>query len=352
MPAGETPERSFAALAEHVRSRADRGRWLVLTHDNPDPDALASAVALTRVLRGALGRRATAAYGGMIGRAENQEMVRILRLNLSHVRHLQLKHFDHFALVDTQPETGNNQLPAGVVPDVVLDHHPKRPATRLVPYHDVRPEYGATATLAAEYLLASGLRVTANEATALVYAIRTETRDFGREASGPDKRAYDLLLPRVRKEPLARIQHPRLPLSYFAALHRALEHLSGVGNLVVTHLGAVPQPDIVPEIADLLVRIEGKTWSLATGSHGDRLYLSLRTTNPRADAGRTMHRLVRPLGRGGGHGTMAGGWVPLAPDLQRQQQRIGERLCRELRKDPARLEPMRLAELPLPARIT
>ena len=352
MPSGEQPERSFAALSEHVRSRADRGRWLVLTHDNPDPDALASAVALTRVLRGALGRRATAAYGGMIGRAENQEMVRILRLNLSHVRHLQLKHFDHFALVDTQPGTGNNQLPDGIVPEVVLDHHPRRPAMRTVPYHDVRPEYGATATLAAEYLLASGLRVTANEATALVYAIRTETRDFGREASGPDKRVYDLLLPRVRKEPLARIQHPRLPLSYFAVLHRALERLSGVENLVVTDLGPVAQPDIVPEIADLLVRMAGKTWSLATGAHGDRLYLSLRTTNARADAGRMMQRLVRPQGRGGGHGTMAGGWVALAPDPERQLQRLHERLCRELRKDPARLEPLRLAELPLPPRIT
>ena len=352
MPGSDLPERSFAALAEHVRSLRERDRWLVLTHDNPDPDALASAVALTRVLRGALGRRATAAYGGIIGRAENQEMVRILKLNVSHVRHLQLKKFDRFALVDTQPGTGNNQLPPGVLSDVVLDHHPKRLATRAVPYHDVRPQYGATATIAAEYLLASGLRVTANEATALVYAIRTETRDFGREASGPDKRIYDLLLPRVRKEPLARIQHPRLPLSYFAVLHRALERLSGVENLVVSHLGPVPQPDIVPEIADLLVRLAGKTWSLATGWHGDRLYLSLRTTNPRADAGRSMHRLVRPQGRGGGHGTMAGGWVPLAPDVEKQLQRIQERLCRELRKDPARLEPLRLAELPLPARIT
>ena len=348
MPSGEAPERSFAALAEHVRSLGDRGRWLVLTHDNPDPDAIASAMALTRVLRSALGRRATAAYGGIIGRAENREMVRILKLNLSHVRHLQLKHFDHFALVDTQPRTGNNQLPHGVLPEVVLDHHPRRAATRLVRYADVRPEYGATATLAAEYLLASGLRVTANEATALVYAIRTETRDFGREASGPDKRVYDLLLPRVRKEPLARIQHPRLPVSYFAALHRALERLSGVDNVVVTHLGPVPQPDIVPEVADLLVRLEGKTWSLATGSHGDRLYLSLRTTNSRADAGRSMHRIVGRQGRGGGHGTMAGGWVPLVPDGERQLQRIEERLCRELRKDPAKLEPLRLADLPLP----
>ncbi len=102
------------------------------------------------------------------------------------------------------------------------------------------------------------------------------------------------------------------------------------------------QPDIVPEIADLLLRMDGKTWSLCTGLHGERIYLSLRTTKPRADAGKIMRRLVSPTGRGGGHGSMAGGWVPRTADVERQQQRIGERLARALRKDPQRLEPLRL----------
>jgi nanoRNase/pAp phosphatase (c-di-AMP/oligoRNAs hydrolase) len=331
-----------------VRSHGDSGRWLVLTHDNPDPDALASAVGMTKVLRG-MGRRATAAYGGMIGRAENREMVRALKLRISHVKTLQLARFRHFVLVDTQPGTGNNQLPHGIVPEVVLDHHPKRATSRGVPLLDIRPLYGATATIVAEHLLASGMRITSHEATALVYAIRTETRDFGREASGPDNALYDALLPKVRKEDLARIQHPRLPLSYFVLLRQAIERLTGVDNLVVSHLPEVTQPDIVPEIADLLLRLDGKTWSLCTGAHGDRIYLSLRTTKPRADAGRIMRRLVSPSGRGGGHGSMAGGWIPRTADVERQQQRLGERLARALRKDPQRIEPLRLkAQEPKP----
>jgi nanoRNase/pAp phosphatase (c-di-AMP/oligoRNAs hydrolase) len=341
MPTIDTPASRYAALAEHVQAQGDAGRWLVLTHDNPDPDALASAMGLTKVLRG-MGRRATAAYGGIIGRAENREMVRALKLKVSHVKTLQLARFRHFALVDTQPGTGNNQLPAHVLPAIVLDHHPRRPTSRGVPLLDIRPLYGATATMVAEYLLASGMRITSHEATALVYAIRTETRDFGREASGPDRDVYDQLLPRVRKTDLARIQHPRLPLSYFALLLQALERLVGVDNLVMSHLSEVTQPDIVPEIADLLLRLDGKTWSLCTGPHGDRIYLSLRTTKPRADAGRIMRRLVSPAGRGGGHGSMAGGWVPRTAEAERQQQRLGERLARALRKDPQRIEPLRL----------
>jgi nanoRNase/pAp phosphatase (c-di-AMP/oligoRNAs hydrolase) len=348
VPSTDSSTTRFQALAAHVRSHAHSGRWLVLTHDHPDPDAIASAIGLTRVLR-ALGCRATAAYGGIIGRAENREMVRALKLKISHVRTLQLGRFRHFALVDTQPGTGNNQLPERAVPDVVLDHHPKRAASRAAGFVDIRPEYGATATMVAEHMLAAGLRITAHEATAMVYAIRTETRDFGREASSPDKVVYDTLLPLARKEDLARIQHPRLPLSYFGLLRQALERLQGVDNLVISQLGEVTQPDIVPEIADLLLRLEGRTWSMCSGVHGERLYVSLRTTNGRADAGRLMRRLVAPNGRGGGHGTMGGGWLPLQGEPERQQQRLAERVARALRKDPQRIEPLRL-ERPAPPR--
>ena len=213
-----------------------------------------------------------------------------------------------------------------------------------MPLADIRPEYGATATIAAEYLLAADLPFTAHEAPAVVYAIRTETRDFGREASGPDRRIYDLLLPQAHKRDLARIQHPRLPLSYFQMLHRALEHLEGSGSLVVSRLGAVSQPDIVPEIADLLLRLEGKTWSLCIGRYDDRIYLSLRTTNTRAEAGNLMHRLVGRRGRGGGHGMTAGGWVSIGEgDPDRLEQALIDRLLAALRRPGARLTPIDLS---------
>ena len=94
-----------AALGAH-KQRVRGGKTLILTHDNPDPDALASAVLLCNLLRRAFKQRATAAYGGIVGRAENREMVRSLHLEISHIRHLSLKRYQRFALVDTQPRTG------------------------------------------------------------------------------------------------------------------------------------------------------------------------------------------------------------------------------------------------------
>jgi nanoRNase/pAp phosphatase (c-di-AMP/oligoRNAs hydrolase) len=340
-----TADQKLAALAAYLAEHPRKRRWLVLTHDNPDPDALASAHVIARVLRH-LGARATAAYGGIIGRAENREMMRALKLGIAHARAVEVRRHDAVALVDTQPGTGNNQLPDDVVPDLVLDHHPRRKTLAAVPLPDVRPEYGATATIAAEYLLASGHRITAAEATALVYAILTETQDFSREASGPDHRIHDLLLPRVSKRAMARIQHPRLPLAHFRMLHQALENLESVGTLLVCHVGAVSQPDVVPEIADLLVRMEGKTWSLCTGRYQDRLYLSLRTTNARGEAGQLMRRLVGRRGRGGGHGMTGGGWVALGSDPDRQERRLAERLARALRKPPDRLTRISLGDRP------
>lgn len=334
----------LAELTEYLEQRATAGRWLVLTHDNPDPDSIAAAAALSKLLRRRFKRRVTIAYGGLIGRAENQEMVRVLGIKLSHLKHLNWSHYKHFALVDTQPRTGNNQLPDNTVPDLVFDHHPVRRATRHAAFSDVRVNYGATATILAEYLVATELEITKLNATALVYAIRSETQDFGREYSAIDKAAYDYIHPLADIRALARIQNPRLPLSYYRILHQGLRRLESVGTLVVSHVGSVEQPDIVPEIADLMLRLKGKTWSLCTGVFGDRLYLSIRTTNSRADAGRLMRRLLGRRGKGGGHGMMAGGWIPLDQagfkNPESLQNSLAARLAKYLKKNPERLAPL------------
>ncbi|MEO8277488.1 MAG: DHHA1 domain-containing protein [Thermoanaerobaculia bacterium] len=343
----------FAALAEQIDASPKRNRWLVLTHDNPDPDALAATAALALILRRRFKRMVTVAYGGIIGRAENREMVRSLRLPISHLRNVNKRNYASFALVDCQPWTGNAQLPKEIVPDLVIDHHPLRKATLAATTVDVRPKYGATATILAEYLETSGIKPSKALATGLVYAIRSETQDFGREAAGPDHAAFDALLPHIDRRMLARIQSARLPLVYFRNLHRALENLAGLGNLVVSSLGEVDQPDIVPEIADLLLRLEGKTWSLCTGSHGDRVYASIRTSNARADAGNLMRRMVGTWGKGGGHGTMAGGFVAIpktATDSGRAIEKLlAARFAQAFKKNPDRLAPIDLTSVELEA---
>lgn len=340
----ETTVNRLAALEAAIQSR--RGRWLILAHDSPDPDALASATLLAKLLRVRYRQRVTLAYGGIIGRPENREMVRALRLEFARIRDLDLRQYKRYALVDAQPRTGNTRLPADVVPDLVFDHHFLRKATRECPFHDVRTDYAASASIVAEYVLAAGLRLTRREATAVVYAIRTETLDFSREAPGPDQELYDALLEACDRRTLGRIQTPPLPAEYFSNLHDALEHIQTTDSLIVTHLDAIDQPDIVAEVADLLVRMEGKTWSLCTGLYEGRIYCSIRTTNPRAQAARIMRKMLGRRGKGGGHGMLAGGFASAPRDpvaAAKLQVELGRKLARLLKKNPDRLTPLALA---------
>ena len=292
----------FSDLAAVVEGDGgDDGRWLVLTHDNPDPDVLASASVLARLLQHRFGSKVTCAYGGIVGRAENREMVRLLKLEFSHLRYLTLANFDHFALVDTQPRTGNNQLPKNLVPDLVFDHHPLRRATQSAAFFDVPTDYGATATLLSEYMEAGEVEPTRALATAMVYAIRSETQDFRRESAGPDKRLYDELLPRINKRDLAKIQFSRQPLAYFESLHQALENLYTVDTLIVSHLAEVEQPDIVPEVADLL--LASKADLVAGHRHLRRLRVPVDPHHQRAARRRPHHAQGgRGNGKEGGHG--------------------------------------------------
>lgn len=290
----------------------DRKACLVLTHDNPDPDALASAFAFQAVLQHVVGMEVRVGFGGVIGRAENRAMIKVLDLVPEPLSTLDLAAFDCCALVDTQPGTGNNSLPLHPPLLAILDHHPPRPEGADVPHRDIRPGYGATATMLTEYASNCGVELTARVATALFYAIRSETQDLGREASAADRLAYFYLLERADMRAVAAIQRARVPLEYFRAFRTAIDRAEIVGGAVFSDLGTVGAADIVAEIADFLLRLQEAEWTCCIGRHENTLIVSLRTSDHEAHAGRLIREAIAGLGTAGGHGTMAGGQVPLA----------------------------------------
>lgn len=292
------------------RAVAGAPQVVICAHRNPDPDSISSAMALRYLLEASAGVRAVVAYEGVIGRAENRAMVSLLRLHLKQIEAVPGFDWSQVALVDTQPRSGNNSFPRTARPLVVIDHHPALKSTDAG-WIDLRPEYGATATILTEYLALSGLPVPSWLATCLAYGISSETRDLGRGAGERDMEAYLRLYPRVRKRILARIEHPRLPRSYFRVLDRALHSAFSYRNVIGSRLGEVETPDSVAEIADFLLAHERMGWSIVTGRHGGQLYLSLRAIRGRG-AGGILRELLRGRGTAGGHGRMAGGQVDLA----------------------------------------
>jgi nanoRNase/pAp phosphatase (c-di-AMP/oligoRNAs hydrolase) len=300
---------------------------LIVLQDNPDPDALAAVCALRRLANALAGLHCSFACGDTVGRAENRAMVRYLGLNLRPVRELNLAAFDAVALVDTQPGHGNTSLPAGLVPSVVIDHHPMRPETRGAPFHDVRSRYGATSTILHEYLERASVPVDVPLATALLYGIRSDTQDLGRDATQADVDAYGRLYPLANKRMLGVIQRGRVPGEYFRMLALALDGARLCGRAVYSRLGTVDSADMVGEVADLLLRHEQADWSLCWAYVGDRAFLSLRTASPEQRSDAAIRRIVARKGTGGGHRTMAGGQIALADASAAARRRL-DRLIR------------------------
>lgn len=338
-----------ASAVEKLRALdLSQGPLLILTHDNPDPDSLASASALRILLRHLKGIDATVAYSGIIGRAENRAMVSQLDLEIHHLSEVSMDEFSHFALIDAQPHTGNTAVPEGMMVDIVVDHHPLREQTKGARFYDVRDGIGASATLLTQYLRTAGVEIDRRLATALLYGIRSETQDLGRETSDADREAYQQLLPIADAEKLANISRPPLDPQYFRQMAEALRSIRMADTVAVCGLQEeVIEPDFIPEMADFFVRMEGLDWVLVYGWFRDRIHLSIRTNVVDAAAGETMQKLLDGLGRGGGHGMRAGGNIDPAKhpiDHDKIGDELEQRFLKLLGREGVALAPLEAQE--------
>ncbi len=313
---------------------------LVVMQDYPDPDALAAGAGLRELARHRGEVVTSMACGGFVGRAENRALCRYLDINVLPLSSVNLNDFDCVAMVDTQPGTGNNGFPEGVLPDIVIDHHPVRNTTRRVEVYDIRGRYGATSTILYEYLRLSNVALSVPLATALLYGIRSDTNDLGREAIQADIDAFLTLYPIANKRVLGRIGMSRVPRDYFEAMHMALERARSYGDCIVADIGEIGNPDMVAELSDLLLRDEESTWAMCCGIYDGRLLMSLRTSDVKADAGAVMRRVAGRYGTGGGHSAMAGGQIRIADAPERDAASVTraavERLLRILKMPPGR----------------
>jgi nanoRNase/pAp phosphatase (c-di-AMP/oligoRNAs hydrolase) len=220
----------------------------------------------------------------------------------------------------------------------VLDHHTWRETTAAATFADVRPEIGATSTILTEYLQAAEIEITPTLATALFYGIKTDTLGLGRGASPDDVAAYFYLQPRIDVDALAEIEHAQVPPEYFQRLDATLHAARVHQDLVTSYLGSMHRPDMAAEMADLLLRLQGVRWAICMGVYKDDLILAVRTRHRRGGV-RLVQVMVGDDGTAGGHGTMAGGQVPLqGREPEEMAHQLGQRALRHLRLLPPETE--------------
>jgi nanoRNase/pAp phosphatase (c-di-AMP/oligoRNAs hydrolase) len=304
------PELDRACLrlrAEQIRGLLDdKPRVGILLQNDPDPDALASGLAL-RMLIGRTKPSAPLVTFGRITRPENVAMVEALELEVERITAADLGRFDALALVDVQPTFFEVSLPEVAV---VIDHHPEAKGWRAA-FRDVRPSYGATATILTEYLRAADVKITERVATALFYGIKTDTLHLERGGTRADMEAFTHLYELANHNVLRRIERPELPLDALDALGDALVHRVIIGNVLFAHLGPVSRPHLIPQFADLTLQVKGIEWSVVSGLIGSELHISVRNVGYVKAAGEVVREAFGALGSAGGHRSAAKAVIPL-----------------------------------------
>ena len=278
----------------------------VLIVINADPDAIASAMAINRLLWRRV-TNVTISNINTITRPDNMAMIRLLDVTLIHLSKIDFHFYNKFIIVDSQPV--HNESFADIAVTAIIDHHEDSGCD--VPFKDIRPDYGATATIMTEYLRAAKIKLSKPLATGLFHAIKTDTGNFERNATNADIRAFQYLFTHANIHLARRMEQVDLRIDFLEYFKTALNTYVLNQNRIFAHLGDLKNPDVSVLIADFFMRINMVTWSLVSGLYENRLIIVIRNDGLRKDAGSVANQLFGNLGPAGGHKNMARAEIPL-----------------------------------------
>ena len=282
----------------------------VLIVIDADPDSIACAMAVKRLLW-----RKVAGIDisniNTIKRPDNLAMIRLLGVNLTHISKIDKAGFNRFVMVDSQPE--HNESFSGINPDVIIDHHPETGAQAS--FTDIRPQYGAAASILTEYLKAARIKPSSKLATGLFFAIKIDTNNFERQTLSEDVRAFHFLYNHANIHLAKKIEQANLRFDFLKYFKNALENMRRRKGSVFVNLGPVVNPDVCVLIADFFMRVDSVTWSIVSGIYSGKLIIVFRNDGLRRNAGEVAKQSFGRIGSAGGHKNMARAEIPVA-DLE------------------------------------
>lgn len=277
---------------------------LCLMHGSPDPDAIASAMALREILSRKKGlSHCTFAATEPFRRQQNRELAQAMRLNIRLLSQVDASAHRLIALVDAQPSFFGDICPF-IKPAIVFDHHPRH-GDWQADWVDIRPQYGALSTVLTEYLLCARIRIPRNLHTALLYGIKTDTDNFDRDTIVEDIRAYTYHARRANMRLIRRIELNQTPMSYLKYFDHAFHSMKHYRGRRVGFLGHVESPDVCVQVADFYLRLIGTSYVVVAGIVNDKLIIIFRGDGYRQDCGAIAESACGLIGQGGGHRSAA-----------------------------------------------
>ena len=306
-----------------VDALADHDRIAVLMHPNPDPDAMASAMAVG-ALAEAVDTEAVVQYAGQIRHPENRAFETVLDCEFEPIEGIDDLAAETVVLVDHNEPRGFGGA-ADIRPYAVVDHHPG--SGEGTAFTDVRTDRGSCASILTEYIRERGWSnrtdaesrsLTPKLSTALLYGIQSDTTSFTRGCTHAEFDAASYLFPAADPDSLDRIANPQVDSETLDIKARAINERRVEGSFLVSHVGAISNLDALPIAAEELVRLEGITAAVITGECDGNLHVSGRSRDDRVHMGKAVSAALEivPDASSGGHARMGGGqamlpvWVP------------------------------------------
>ncbi|WP_235855667.1 DHH family phosphoesterase [Methanofollis fontis] len=286
----------------------------IVTHTNPDPDSVSSAMALAAMARDASDGKLKARilYDGNIGHQENRAFVNLLDITMERITPEVLGECEHLAIVDSSAPGVNNALDRDARVNIIIDHHKNGTHDSTTSdFVDIRPGMGATASIMTQYLQELDIPVDTKVATALLYGIRADTRDFRRNTSPQDLNYAAFLLPLTDRDILDKIMSPAVSQETLDVIGNAIRGREVVSGYLFTNVGYLRNRDAVPQAADMLINLEGVNTALVYGITDTNIIFSARNRDIRIHIGKVLEEAFAGLGEAGGHANMAAASVPL-----------------------------------------
>jgi nanoRNase/pAp phosphatase (c-di-AMP/oligoRNAs hydrolase) len=295
-------------LKKLIHSVGD-GKLAIIVHDNPDPDAISSAMGLKEIAN-SVGVKADILYKGIIGHHENKAFINLLDIEMDNSKDFKASDFEKIALIESSAPGVNNLLPPGTKVSIVIDHHQANFEDVEAEYKDIRPNMGATATIMTKYLQELEIPVKTELATALLYGIKVDTDDFKRNTDPADLTAAAYLFPLANQDILNRLETPSKSTESIDILGEAIKNRQIKGSYLISNVGTIRDRDTLAQAADYLLTLEGITTTLIFGLGEDTIYVSGRSRDDRINIGKI---LADAFGsdKAGGHAALAGAQIPL-----------------------------------------
>lgn len=306
-------KRSVSKLVQVIKAASYKGLAIFL-QDNPDPDAIASGLALKRIAE-KFAIKSSIYYGGNIGRHQNRALVNLLETDLIRLKSVDeslevINTADKVALIEVSLPSKNNILPANVVPHIVIDHHQTDYSLVKGEFVEILPEIGATATIMTRYLRCLDIAPDPHLATALRYGIRVDTSGFTRNTTTDDLDAAAYLSPLIDVGLLNQIENPPMSAETLDIIGRAIRNRETRGSYLISFVEFIADRDALPQAAELMLQMEGISTVLVFGVDKDKVQLSARSMDARVNLAFLLQKAFGFM-NAGGHATMAAGSIDL-----------------------------------------